>query len=256
MKRALVTGANRGLGLEVSRQLHARGYVVWMAGRDAAATEAAATSVGERAHALHLDVTDETSRARLVEVLKAEPPLDALVNNAGASFRGLDAEIARNTLATNTWGPVALADALRDHLSPAANVVMVSSGMGELSSFSADLRRQLLAPELQRADLSTIAERFIAAIADGTARQAGFPNNAYSVSKALLNAATRLLAAEWRGSGPKVNAVCPGWVRTRMGGGSAPRAVAEGASGIVWAATLGVEGPSGGFFRDGRPIPW
>ena len=97
---------------------------------------------------------------------------------------------------------------------------------------------------------------FVRDVTDGTYRQAGWPQSAYKVSKASLNALTRILAVELAPRRITVNAVCPGWVRTDMGGRSAPRSVAEGAASIVWAATLAANGPTGGFFRDGKPIPW
>jgi len=102
-----------------------------------------------------------------------------------------------------------------------------------------------------------VAAEFVAAVAEGNHTAHGFPSNAYGVSKALMNAFTRVLARELAGRPLHVNAVCPGWVKTRMGGSSAPRSLAQGASGIVWAATLDRSASeNGGFFRDGKAIPW
>jgi len=133
---------------------------------------------------------------------------------------------------------------------------MVSSGMGELSHLSKELGERLLAEDLSRDEIERIATEFVEAVKRGNPSAAGFPSNAYSVSKALMNAFTRVLARELAGSGKRVNAVCPGWVKTRMGGAGAPRSLKQGASGIVWAATLGSGGPNGGFFRDAKPIAW
>jgi NAD(P)-dependent dehydrogenase (short-subunit alcohol dehydrogenase family) len=127
--------------------------------------------------------------------------------------------------------------------------------MGELSHVSAELARRLLDPALDRAALGALADEFIAAVQSGGDLD-GWPRNAYSVSKVAMNAFVRILARELSGSGRRVNAVCPGWVQTRMGGSSASRTVERGASGIVWAATLGSGGPTGGFFRDGKAIDW
>jgi NAD(P)-dependent dehydrogenase (short-subunit alcohol dehydrogenase family) len=188
--------------------------------------------------------------------MASEPAIDTLVNNAGASLPGFNAEVARLTIDNNYRGAVRVTDALFCKLAPQANIVMVSSGMGELSHLSPQLGKRLLSPTLSRADIETIAEEFVTFVQQGKHAAAGFPSNAYSVSKALMNAFTRVLGRELEGTGRRINAVCPGWVKTRMGGSSAPRSLAQGASGIVWAATLGTNGPNGGFFRDGKPIAW
>jgi len=255
MPRALITGANRGLGLETARQLVARGFDVLVAARNQADAERAARSVGEGATPVHLDVTSAESTATLAASLSSEPPLDALINNAGVALDGFDVEVAMRTLEVNYRGPIRVTDALLPRLSPTANIVMVSSGMGELSSVSPELREELLDPELEREDLDDVVAMFLEAVRRGTEDLGGWPASAYRVSKAALNAFTRILDRELDPH-QRVNAVCPGWVRTRMGGASAARSEAEGASGIVWAATLPPDGPSGGFFRDGKPIPW
>ena len=149
-------------------------------------------------------------------------------------------------------GPLRLADALAPLLAPSARVVMVSSGLGQLSGLPGDLRREI--EEIRsREDLARLAREVEGRAAKG---RSGTGSLLYSVSKAALNAATRLLARELAPRGILVNAVCPGWVRTDMGGPSAPRSVEEGAAGIVWAATLAPDAPTGGFFRDARRIPW
>ncbi len=255
MPTALVTGGNRGLGLETCRQLAAKGYAVLVAARDRAQGEEAAHSLGAGARAVTLDVSDPESVAALARDLAQGPPLDVLVNNAGASLRGFDANVAERTVDTNYRGAVRVTDALLSQLTPSANIVMVSSGMGELSHVSRSLAKDLLAPELTRVQLDALVNGFVEAVRAG-GDLGGWPKNAYSVSKVALNAFTRLLACELEGSGRHVNAVCPGWVRTRMGGSSASRSVEQGAKGIVWAATLPSSGPSGGFFRDGRALDW
>lgn len=260
MPVAIVTGANRGLGLETAQNLAIRGYRVWLTGRDLASTTRAAAELRAKAldvQAAALDITDQSTIAQFAARMKAESPISALVNNAGASFKGFDAELAAKTLDNNYRGAVRVTDSLVDRLAADANIVMVSSGMGELSSFSPALRKRFLSATLTRAQIEELADEFVAAVARGDHSAAGFPSNAYSVSKALLNAFTRVLARELSGSSRRVNAVCPGWVKTRMGGSSAPRSLAEGASGIVWAATLPSDAPAnGGFFRDAREIAW
>jgi carbonyl reductase 1 len=258
MPFAVVTGANRGLGLATCKKLAALGFQVLLTARDRQAGEDAARALraGERVQSAVLDVADPESIERLARQLADGPTLDALVNNAGASFPGFDADVARRTLDVNYWGAVRTTDALRSRLAPNANIVMVSSGMGELGQLSPALRARLQSPSLDRAGLNAIAEEFVHAVSERKHTALGFPSNAYGLSKALLNTFTRLLGAELQGHGQRVNAVCPGWVQTRMGGERAPRSVERGAEGIVWAATLGSGGPNAGFFRDGKAIPW
>jgi NAD(P)-dependent dehydrogenase (short-subunit alcohol dehydrogenase family) len=256
----LVTGANRGLGLEVCRQLGERGYRVFLTARNSHGGKAAAAELarnGARVEFLPLDVGDAASVQALADRLSTDAvKLDVLVNNAGISLDGFDETVARETIATNFFGPLRVADALIPHLRDGANLVMVSSGAGELTGFSAKLRKTFLDPGLTRDRLVSLMQRFIADVGDGTYRKEGWPGSAYKVSKAGLNALTRILAGELAPRQIRVNAVCPGWVKTDMGGSYAPRSLAEGARSIVWAALLDTNGPSGGFFRDGRPIAW
>jgi len=260
MKVAVVTGANRGLGLETAQALASRGYRVWLTGRDAESAELAASQLRSQAldvHAALLDVADASTVGAFARRMASEPPISALVNNAGTTFPGFDAQVAARTLDSNYRGAVRITDALLPRLTPAANIVMVSSGMGELGKFGPALQKRLLSPELSRARVEEMATEFVTAVTQGVHSTAGFPSNAYCVSKALLNAFTRVLARELADSSRRVNAVCPGWVRTRMGGNSAPRSLEQGASGIVWAATLPETSDlNGGFFRDAKPIAW
>ena len=257
---AVVTGANRGIGLEVARQLAQRGMRVWLTSRDAERGEEAAARLAREGLAVEarvLDVAEPGSVAAFGRaVAEANEPVGALVNNAGASFDGFDAGVAEATLATNTFGAAAVTDALLPQMARGGRVVMVSSGMGDLSAFDESLRARFLDRGLDRAGLAALLREFVDAVRLGEHRRQGWPSNAYSVSKAGLNALVRVMAPALRGRGVLINAVCPGWVRTDMGGAGAPRSVQKGASGIVWAATLDADGPTGGFFRDGRRIDW
>jgi NAD(P)-dependent dehydrogenase (short-subunit alcohol dehydrogenase family) len=228
---ALVTGANRGIGREVSRQLAQRGYEVLLSARDAeAATTAAeeiARATGATVRPLTLDVADPESIERAAEQVSRDAGrLDVLVNNAGigsdfgVSGTAPDFEAIEAALRTNFYGPyrltIGLLGLLRQSASP--RVVNVSSGMG------------------------------------GVAEMGGW-SPGYRVSKAALNAMTRILSTELAGEGFLVNSACPGFVATDMGGPmGATKTVEDGAAGVVWLATLPDDGPTGGFFRDGRPV--
>jgi NAD(P)-dependent dehydrogenase (short-subunit alcohol dehydrogenase family) len=221
---ALVTGANRGIGLEVCRQLARLGFTVLLGARDAARGARASRQLGGGPiSSIVLDVADDESvRAAAAGIER----LDVLVNNAAILYdtwqRGIDADLdqVHEALETNLLGAWRVTQAVLPLLreSPAGRIVNVSSGAGALHDMGG-----------------------------------GTP--AYRTSKAALNALTRILAAELRGDGILVNAVCPGWVATDMGGAGG-RPVADGAAGVVWAATLPEDGPTSGFFRDGRPIAW
>jgi NAD(P)-dependent dehydrogenase (short-subunit alcohol dehydrogenase family) len=224
---ALVTGGNRGLGREVCRQLAGLGFTVLLTARSEDAAAAAAGRLGGKVLARQLDVTRPEHIDRLEsEITDRFGHLDVLVNNAAITYdtwqRAVtaDLDVVREAMETNFYGPwrltQALAPALRSGTHP--RVVNVSSGAASLTEMGG-----------------------------------GTP--AYTTSKVALNALTRMVAAELRPHGVLVNAVCPGWVATDMGGAGG-RPVADGAAGIVWAATLPDDGPTGGFFRDAEPVPW
>jgi NAD(P)-dependent dehydrogenase (short-subunit alcohol dehydrogenase family) len=228
---ALVTGANRGIGLEVCRQLAERGFIVLLTAREGAKATAAANKLKKAGtvEPIALDVADPRSIERAAdEVLKRYDYLDILINNAGINYdtwetvenAKIDGPVME-TITTNLLGPWRVCQAFLPLLrkSREGRIVNVSSESESLASMGA-----------------------------------GPP--AYQVTKAALNAMTRTLAGELRGAHILVNAVCPGWVATEMGGAGAPRSVAEGAASVVWAATLPDSGPTGGFFRDGKPVPW
>jgi NAD(P)-dependent dehydrogenase (short-subunit alcohol dehydrogenase family) len=230
IRLALVTGANRGIGFEVCRQLASRGFAVLLTARDFAKAETAARKLGNigAVEPLLLDVADaHSTKKAATEVASRYGYLDVLVNNAGINYDTWETVenadingIVMETITTNLLGPWRVCQAFLPLLrkSHAGRIVNVSSESGSLANMGA-----------------------------------GPP--AYQVTKAALNAMTRTFAGELRHAHILVNAVCPGWVASDMGGAGG-RPIADGAAGIVWAATLPGDSPTGGFFRDGKPLPW
>lgn len=228
MDVALVTGANRGIGQEVALQLGARGYHVLLGCRSPESGEPVAAAIRAtdgQATVITVDLASADSIAAAAATIEREVgALDVLVNNAAITYdtwqRATEPDFAvvREALETNLFGTWRLTVALVPMLraSAAGRIVNVSSGAGAMDEMGGHLP-------------------------------------AYRISKVSLNALTLMWASEL--PGVLVNAVCPGWVATDMGGGGG-RSVEEGADGVVWAATLPADGPTGGFFRDRQRIPW
>jgi NAD(P)-dependent dehydrogenase (short-subunit alcohol dehydrogenase family) len=224
----VVTGGNRGIGLEVCRQLAEQDYTVVLGSRDLTRGEAAAASLqNPNVVARQLDVTDDASIQRLRDWVQAEyGVLDVLVNNAAIQYdtwqrvRNVDLNTVREAFETNVYGAWQM---ILDFLpllrkSAQGRIVNVSSESGSLANM-------------------------------------GGETPAYSMSKVALNALTRMFASELRSDGILVNSVCPGWIATDMGGtGGGP--VDKGAASVIWAVTLPDDGPTGGFFRHGKPLEW
>jgi len=264
VRTALVTGANRGLGRETARQLVERGFQVIVTSRNAADARATAATLAAAAKApgsvaalsLPFDVADADAVAAAGELLREEgAKIDVLVNNAGIAMDGFNADVARRTIEVNFFGPLRVTEALLPLIPAGGTIVMVSSGMGELSGVDAGLRARFTAPALTRNGVAALAREFVADVAAGRHRERGWPSSAYRVSKIALNALVRVWAPELAARRIIINAVCPGWVRTDMGGPGASRSVEKGAASIVRAAAL-VNEPTGGFFRDGHRIDW
>ncbi len=243
---ALVTGANRGLGLETSRQLAAEGVTVIMAGREWAAIEAAAEGLRSEGHAVLpavLEVTDGAQIEALRKKIEADfGRLDILINNAGIitgehfgenSVRHIAGDALRQTFEVNLFAPIALTQALLPLIekAPAGRIVNLSSILGSLT-----VNRGWDQP--------------------GFSDYADFKPTAYDASKAALNMFTVHLAAALRDTNIKVNAAHPGWVKTDLGGDAAPMEVVDGAKTSVALALLDADGPTGEFIHLGEELPW
>jgi len=223
MKTVLITGAYRGLGYEVARQLSARGWKVIVTARKREQGAAAAAKLKD-ASFLELDINNDASVARAA---KAVSELDVLINNAAIIEDGdqdiltIRPELVARTIETNALATLRVTQAFIPQLlrSAAGRIVNVSSGAGQLS------------------DMGTWSP-------------------AYSISKTTLNAMTCMFAAALKDKGIVVNSVCPGWCRTEMGGPGAPRSVEQGADGIVWLAADAPQDKTGLFWRDKEIIPW
>jgi NAD(P)-dependent dehydrogenase (short-subunit alcohol dehydrogenase family) len=236
---ALVTGANRGLGFEISRQLGRKGIIVVAGARegaDASSTVERLNKEGIDAHSVILDVTAPSAVDVLPTLLDDQfGGLDILVNNAGVQFDSgvnpseLDVETLRTTFEINVFGAFTVTQALLPLIrrSSFGRIVNMSSSLGSLTG-----------------------------IGDPTSPFYQVVCPAYQASKVALNALTVLFAKELRGTSIKVNSACPGWVRTDLGTERAPLSVEEGADTPVWLATLAADGPTGGFFNSRKPMSW
>ncbi len=235
-KIALITGANKGIGLETARQLAGLGYTVLVGARKEAEGQAAADSIGAPAQYLRIDMSDpETFRAAAALIAEKFGRLDVLVNNAGIGLdKGMKPsetpiQLIRQSFETNVFALVELTQTLLPLLrkSDAGRIVNVSSVLGSLN-LNADLNAQL-----------------------GDWRSFG-----YNGSKAAVNMFTAALAYELKDTPVKVNSAHPGWVKTELGGDGAPLEAADGAKTSVRLATLGADGPTGGFFHMNDTLPW
>lgn len=233
-KIALITGANKGIGFEIGRQLGKQGITVLLGSRDITRAETAAATLQEEnidAQAIELDVTNHEQILAVVQKIEAEyGRLDILVNNAGTylDHLGNDTDIMRQSFEVNVFGPHALTEALLPLLkaSPEGRIVNQSSILGSVGTIMSD-------------DF----------YAKGSAP-------AYTSSKAALNAITAQLSIRLEGTNVKANACHPGWVKTDMGGEHAPMEIHEGAETAVFLATLPKDGPTGGFYHKGDTLPW
>ncbi len=230
-KIAVVTGGNKGIGFGICRSLAKQGIRTILTARDVSKGEIAKEQLKQEGLEIifhPLDVTDGNSIDSLARFLAKEfGKLDILINNAAirkdAGMMGLDVpiEIFREMMETNLYGPLMMCQTLAPLLkkSAAGRIVNLSSGMGSLASM-------------------------------------GGGSPAYRITKTALNAMTKVLASEFRGSGVLVNCCHPGWVRTDMGGRGASKSIDEGADTPVWLALLPKNGPTGGYFQDRKPMPW
>ena len=227
-KTALVTGANKGIGFEIVRQLLAKGLRVFLTARDAAAGKEAASSLGGDVRFLQMDVSDDASIQQGAKTYgELSDLLDVLINNAGIypdenfDILTISREQLVETFQTNTFGPAKVTQAFLPFLkkSSAPRIINISSGYGEIGGLS-------------------------------------YKVPSYCLSKLALNGVTIMLDQALRSERIAVYAMCPGWVRTDMGGANAPRSVKEGADTAVWLATDAPQTLSGKFFRDRRVIGW
>lgn len=228
---AVVTGANRGIGFEIARQLAERGVHVVLTARDAVRGKQAASQLAERGLPVSffaLDVTSAESVQALANHVRGEHGrIDILVNNAGVALDrwipslDVDMEDYRLTLDINVLGPMRCTKVLLP--------LMKDAGYGRIVNLSSQL---------------------------GSLEEMGGYTVAYRSSKTALNAQTKILADEHKDDDIKINAMCPGWVRTEMGGEDAPTSPEDAADTAIWLATLPADGPTGGFFQKRKPYPW
>jgi len=232
---AVVTGGNRGMGLTTCQALAEKGFRVLLASRNLESGKVAAKTLsnqGLSVEAIKLEMTSQTDIEALADYLRdTHGRVDVLVNNAGILIDGdlnnptsicdTDVEVIRKSLEVNTIASMMLIRALLPLMLQAGygRIVNISSGMGQLSDMGGQ-----------------------------------YPG--YRISKTALNAVTAIFAAELKGSGIAINAVCPGWVRTDMGGSNADRSPEQGIDTAIWLATSSDDGKSGAIYRDRQKIDW
>ncbi|HEY2663393.1 MAG TPA: SDR family oxidoreductase [Candidatus Binataceae bacterium] len=228
---AIVTGGNKGIGFQICKELAAAGLQVILTARSRELGKAATEKLNAQRLGVsfcRLDVDQAESIEQAARFAEREfGRIDVLVNNAGISLDAgkqlleVDIEAIESTLQTNFYGPLLMSRAVAPSMrrNKYGRIVNVSSDLGSMNSMGG-----------------------------------GYPS--YRISKAALNALTKVMASELSGTNIKVNSMTPGWVRTDMGGAGAPRSVEQGAETAVWLATLADDGPSGGYFRDRKPTHW
>lgn len=268
MKTVLVSGANRGIGLEICRQLNELGFIVILGSRDLERGKEAAKNLGKNVLAMQLEVTDNNSIQRLFGAVKADfGKLDILINNAGLGAnsqlqKGSALGQAKNIMASNFRGIWNLAKKTTPLLRK-TGVLAKKKGakdielenvkqIMETNFYGAWRMIQVFIPLLQKSEEARIIN-----MSSGMGQLESLTGNypAYSLSKSSLNALTIMFSNELKDKGIKVNAMCPGWVRTDMGGPDAPLAVNEGADTAIWLATE-KKIPTGKFFQKRKIIAW
>jgi NAD(P)-dependent dehydrogenase (short-subunit alcohol dehydrogenase family) len=268
MKTILVTGGNRGIGLEICRQLDASGHTVILGSRDLEKGLEAARTLSKNVIVKQLDITSEENILKLFGFVKAEfGKLDVLINNAGIGEKSYGQKTsalarAKNKLEANFSGfrqmNKAIIPALRrtgiiPERKNAGNISLdVVKQIMDTNLYGAWRMIQIFTPLLMKSDDGRIIN-ISSGMGELSSLSGTYP--AYSLSKSSLNALTIMFASELREKGISVNAMCPGWVRTDMGGPNAPREVSQGADTAVWLATE-KEIPTGKFFRDREEINW
>lgn len=243
----LITGVSRGIGRGVARVLASSGRPLIVTARDEGVASALATELGPHVQGFGLDVTNAAQGEALAATLRERGvTLWLLIHNAAIYERAATAQSAERTLATNFFAPVRLTLALLPSLAPEARILLVSSSMGQLHSYSSAMRTRF-ERVTTRAEVESLATEYLATGGPDGAERAGFSRDPYSVSKALINA----LAQAWAREFPRrtVIAASPGWVQTDMGGAGAPRSLAQGVARIVEAATT-ANVRSGAFYAD------
>jgi len=227
-KLAIVTGANRGIGLQIVKDLARKGMRVVLTARDTSKAKAAVAAIQGDVLIHQLDVADAASIAALKRFVERElGRCDVLVKGAaiyideGRSILTVDTDTLRKTVETNTFGPLFMCQAFVP--------LMIRNGYGRVVNVSSE---------------------------SGQLQHMGDSTPSYNLSKTALNAITVMVAGATRGKNVLVNSMCPGWVHSDMGGPMAPRSLEEGADTAIWLATLPDDGPSGGFFRDRKPMDW